>query len=227
MIINALKKCAMFSGLSDLDLMRLAKFCREKKYSKNELIFSQRDDAKGFYLIDSGEVRIFQLSESGKENLLHVFGDGETFGEAVAIVGKRFPANAETISKSNLVYIPAREFSEFLEKNPRASKNIISSLATLVHMFVERLESITLKNAQSRVAAYILSLAPDNRHTSALKFPVKKKVLAQILNIKQETLSRIFSALATKKLIAISGNSVKIVDFKGLKTISEKDEDLI
>ncbi len=216
----------MFAGLSDAELLRLAKFCREKKIAKGGLIFSQRDEAKGFYLIESGEVRIFQLSESGKENLLHVFGAGETFGEAVALVGKKFPANAEAVQRTNLVYISAREFSEFLEKNPRASKNIISSLATLVHMFVERLESITLKNAHSRVAAYILSLAPDNRQNSTMKFPVKKKVLAQILNIKQETLSRIFSTLAAKKLISISGDSVKMLDFKGLKLVSEKDADL-
>lgn len=48
-------------------------------YQKNEIIFWQGDEGRGFFLIVTGRVKVFQLSPEGKEQIIHIFGAGEQF----------------------------------------------------------------------------------------------------------------------------------------------------
>lgn len=98
-IINALKASRLFGGLSPQELAKVSGISRAKSYSGGTLIFSQGNEARGFFLIAKGAVKIFQLSPDGKEHLLHTSHEGESFGEAAAFGLGIFPANAETIGE--------------------------------------------------------------------------------------------------------------------------------
>ncbi len=82
----------LFEGLNDHHLDELADIAIEKTYSRGETIFFEGDEGNGFYMVGEGKVKILKLSSSGKEHILHIFDQGEPFGEVPVFHGKPFPA---------------------------------------------------------------------------------------------------------------------------------------
>lgn len=214
-IVNGLKRSPIFSSLSESDLGQVSSICRAKKYNKGETIFSQGDTAKGFFLISSGSVRIFQLSQGGKEHQLHIFNEGETFGEAAAFSVGIFPACSEAILNSELIFIPLKEFKELISKNPSISLKVIASLSSLLHSLVDKMESITLKDTTARLVDHILKLS---KGSLKVELKGKKGDLALALGMKQETLSRSLQKLKSMGLISVSG---KIISIKNLQSLQD------
>jgi len=71
-----LKKTVLFSGLSEENLQLFLKISARKVFKKGEMIFAEGDSATGFYVILNGFVRIFKVSNQGREQTLHILGPG-------------------------------------------------------------------------------------------------------------------------------------------------------
>lgn len=213
-----LNNCRLFSGLAEKETKKISVSSKLFNFQKGEIIFSQGDEAKGFYIIANGIVKIYQLSKAGNENLLHIFEKGESFGEAAAFGEGFFPAFAETMQKSEIIFIPIKEFKELLKDNPSLTINLIASLSKLMHILVDQIESLTLKDAGERLAKFLLTCAKKNK---AAKFtlPTNKTSLAKKLNIKQETLSRLFARFQAVNIMKIDGNKVEIKDKESLENL--------
>ncbi len=55
------------------------------------MIFHEGDKGDGFYMVEKGKIKVFKLSFEGKEQILHIYGPGNTFGEVPVFEGKIFP----------------------------------------------------------------------------------------------------------------------------------------
>lgn len=82
LIIKQIAVLPLFQGLPEAHLRELADIAGEMAFGRGQTIFSEGDDGTGFYVVVSGKVRVFKLSPDGKEEILHIFGPGELFGEA-------------------------------------------------------------------------------------------------------------------------------------------------
>ena len=78
----------LFQDLEQKNYADLANIVLFRKYKKGEMIFSEYDTADGFYVTVSGRVKIFKSSPEGKEQILHIFGTGEPFGEIAVFTGQ-------------------------------------------------------------------------------------------------------------------------------------------
>ena len=104
-IRETLKFCRMFAGLPDTDLDPLCSLARLKTEERGTLLFSEGEDAAGFYVIAAGRVKIYKLSADGKERILHIVHSGDTFAEAAIFGDGSYPAFAETLSPTELVFL--------------------------------------------------------------------------------------------------------------------------
>ena len=82
----------------------------DKFYDKGKTIFLEGDEGNGFYVVADGRVKIYKVSLEGKEHILHIYGPGNPFGEVPVFSGRKFPANAQTILKSHLLFFPTNSF---------------------------------------------------------------------------------------------------------------------
>ena len=62
-----LSKVGLFSGLNAEDLNRLAEFCVELTFKKDETLIKQGERGVGLYIIVSGEVKIVKKTAGGDE----------------------------------------------------------------------------------------------------------------------------------------------------------------
>ena len=215
-----LKNIPLFAGLSEPDIDELMKIARIGKHSRGELLFSEGETAAGFYVVLDGKVKVYKLSPEGKERILHIIQPGGTFAEAAIFGEGLYPAYAETLQGSKLLFLPKDAFLGMLRDNSRISINMIAGLSKFLRQFASQIEDLTFKDVPSRLARYLLELSRGNRQT--VELPISKSQLASNLGTVGETLSRTLRKLSEDDLISVSGKTVDILDPDRLEELADK-----
>lgn len=221
MVIGLLKKCPLFSELKDEDLMKIRAISVPKKMTKKEIIFSEGEEAKGFYIILVGKVKLFKISPEGKEQILHVVSAPDAFAEAALFLGGTYPAFAEALTDGQLLFISGKEFNQLIERNPKLSINMIVSLSHFLKKFTSLIEELSLKEVSSRLAKYILELSSGgDKDLKEVELDVTKTQLASKLGTVSETLSRTLGKMKAKGIIDVKKNKINILDLKSLEELA-------
>ncbi len=129
MSTDLLRRCPLFAGLNDENLKRIRAIALLRQVKKREILFSDGEEAKGFYAILSGKVKLYKVSPEGKEQILHVVSAPDAFAEAALFLEGTYPAFAEALSDSQLLFFPKRDFIQLIERNPQLSINMIVTLS--------------------------------------------------------------------------------------------------
>jgi len=216
----------LFGGLSLQQLDEVAKIVTDREYKKGQLIFSEGDAGNGFYLVITGRVKVFKVSADGKEQIMHIFGPGQPFAEVPVFEGTRYPASAEAMDFSRLFFFPKKGFVDLIHRNPSLAMNMLASLSLRLKQFSNLIESLSLKEVPSRLAAHLLYLSDKNGSMDEFELDIAKSQLASLLGTIPETLSRIFTKMANSGLIQVSGPQVTIVDRTGLEDLAEGERKL-
>ena len=115
---DAMRRVPLLSALSDAELDELVRLCKRRQVPPGAQIISPAQQADCFYVILSGRVKVFKLSARGDEQILPLFGPGDTFGEAAMWAGGNFPACAEALEETSLLVIRRKTLSDLIERNP-------------------------------------------------------------------------------------------------------------
>ena len=220
-ILQIISKTPIFQNLSEDDLNKIRRIAVDKFYNNDQTVFSEGDDGTGFYVVAAGKVKIYKVSLEGKEQILHIYGPGNPFGEVPVFSGEQFPANAQTLLKSHLLFFPRTAFTELIAKNPSLCLNMLAVLSMRLRQFTVQVENLSLKEVPGRLAAYLLYLAQEQEAEDTVSLPISKGQLASLLGTIPETLSRILTKMSNSDLIDVSRGEIKLLDYDGLEDLSE------
>jgi len=202
-----IKQCHLFHGVNDEDLPLLMSVVRLRKCGKGELLFEDGTAAKGFYVVASGKVKVYKLSPDGRERILHVIQPGCSFAEAAIFADGCYPAFAETINISELLFFPKDAFLDLLHQHSQLAINMIAGLSRYLRLFTEQIEDLTFRDVPARLARYLLNFGER-----IVVLPVSKSQLASNLGTTSETLSRTFRKLDDDEVIRVKGKQIDILD---------------
>jgi CRP/FNR family transcriptional regulator len=177
---------------------------------RGDVLFQQGEKATGFYVVASGKVKIYKLSPDGKERILHVIQPGNSFADAAIFADGCYPAFAETLEKSKLIFFPKTDFLNLLHQHSQISINMIGGLARFLRQFTTQIEDLTFRDVPARLARYLSDLGGD--HLVHLVLPISKSQLASNLGTVSETLSRTFRKLSDEGIIKVQGKNIEIQD---------------
>ncbi len=224
MSTEILKKCPLFAGLKEDDLKKIRGLGSVKQVRKKEILFGQGEEAKGFYVVLSGKIKLYKISPEGKEQILHVVSSPDAFAEAALFVEGNYPAFAEALSDSQLLFFPKRNFIQLIEKNPQLSINMIVSLSQYLRKFAFLIEELSLKEVSSRIAKYLLDLSfkstQEGKSANEVELDVSKSQLAARLGTISETLSRTLAKMKTKGIIDVKKNRIRIINRESLEELA-------
>jgi CRP/FNR family transcriptional regulator len=212
----------IFGGLPEGQLKEIQKIAIDRHFKKGEAIFSEGDDGDGFFVVADGLVKIFKLSKEGKEQILHIFGPGEPFGEVPVFSGQRFPANAQAIVESRLLFFPRGAFIDLISGNPSLALNMLAVLSKRLRQFTVQIENLSLKEVPGRLAAYLIYLANEQGKEDSVELNISKGQLASLLGTIPETLSRIFARMNSEGLIEVKGRAISLFNRKKLEELAER-----
>ena len=220
-IINIISTIPLFNGLPEDQIAAIGKIAVEKRINKGEIIFSEGDEGKGFFIIAEGRVKVFKVSTEGKEQILHIFGPGQPFGEVPVFTGQRFPANAQAIDKTRAIFFPRISFVNLISANPSLALNMLAIMSKKLRQFAVQIENLSLKEMPARLASYLIFLADEQKTGNLVSLKISKGQLASTLGTIPETLSRVFAKLSGQNLISVEGKNITLLDRRGLEELAE------
>jgi len=215
-----IREIPLFAGLIDEQIQWLAAIVERRKYSRGKVIFTEGEEAAGLYVLHTGRVKIYKLSSEGKEQILHIFGPGEPFGEVAVFAGGQFPAYAEALEVSETLFFPRKKIVELLTKDPSMAMNMLAMLSKRLKYFTQLVENLSLKEVPQRLAAYLLVLATMKDKRDTVELDIAKGQLASLLGTIPETLSRILNKMTIQGYIEVEGRQIKLLDRQSLENIS-------
>ena len=200
------KDCYLFAGLNEEEFRGIDRITSFRIFKKNDAVFLEGEKADGFFFLCQGRVKLYKSSIEGKEQLLHIVYPGETFAEAAMFEGSSYPATAQVMEDSRLLFIEKKGF-----------------LAPSVPGI--GVEDLSLKEVSSRVARYFLDVMDREgipiRDGTEFKLEIARSDLAARLGTVRETLSRTLRRFRDTAVIEVDGKTIRILDKNALEQIAE------
>jgi CRP-like cAMP-binding protein len=220
-IYRILTATPLFQSLSKDQLKAIKNIAQDKFYDKGKAIFFEGENGNGFYVVADGRVKIYKVSLEGKEQILHIYGPGSPFGEVPVFSGQSFPANAQTLLKSHLLFFPRDKFIDLIADNPFLAMNMLAVLSLRLRQFTVQVENLSLKEVPGRLASYLVYLSKEQETHDRVSLPISKGQLASLLGTIPETLSRILAKISQKGLIQVDGKTIRLLDLSMLQQLSQ------
>jgi CRP/FNR family transcriptional regulator len=228
---NSIKKphfvrdCYLFAGLKEEELQGVGQITSFRTLKKNDSVFLEGEKANGFFFLCQGRVKLYKSSIDGKEQLLHIVYPGETFAEAAMFEGSSYPATAQVMDDSKLLFIDKNGFLGLLKGHPEIGLRMLGNISKYLHHFIRLVEDLSLKEVSSRVAKYFLDVM--NREGIPIEDGIEFRLemarsdVAARLGTVRETLSRTLRRLRDKAVIEVDGKKIRILDKDALEKIAE------
>ncbi len=213
---QVIESSVLFEGLRTEQLNMITEIAVEKKFARGQTIFFEGDEGNGFYMVGEGKIKIYKMSPSGKEHILHIFGPCEPFGEVPVFNGQPFPATAEALVRTTTLFFPRDKFIQLVENSPAIALGMLAILSMRLRRFATQIEDLSLKEVPERLAGYLLYLSKEQQNPDLVELDISKGQLASLLGTIPETLSRIFAKMSESGLIEVKGRQIILVDKAGL-----------
>ena len=214
---DSIRSLPLFEGLTESDKDEFLSKARVKNYPRGSYLFTQGDNVKNFYIIQSGVIRLFRTTPGGDEITTDILIKGDTVCERkVFRFNTLHPDYALCVEDTTVLEFPATWLRESVRKNAVLSLNILSllSLRSLLKD-IEAEHQSTMSTAQI-VACFLQWMC--NIHgfdPRSFELPYNKSLIASRLGMKQETFSRTLPKLRDNG-IDIQGTHVSFTSFHDL-----------
>jgi len=217
--MDVLRQNILFSALNAEQFTRVSAGSKVIELKEGEVLFQQQQKADYFYMLETGDIKLYRLSPDGAEKVIELIKAKQTFAEAMMFMeGGFYPVNAQAISDSRLIGVEMAMFRDLLEHSPKTSLKILGYMSKRLHGLVQEIDQLSLQNAKMRVIQFLLGELPaDAISPCQLQWNTPKTVLASRLSVRPETFSRTLRQLTQEKLIKVDGKSIEILDIEGLK----------
>lgn len=214
-------KVPIFNHLARNEMMEILKRSRQMTFEKSDLIYHAGDPLEYLYIVHIGRVKIYQLFESGKEQLLRILETGEFMGELALFSEKVLDSYAEAIERTEICAIHKDDFQEIMQNHPTIPMKILSEFSNRLEETEYLVGQLSAKDVETRTASYLVKLF-EAQESDQIQLPMSKGDLASYLGTTQETISRRLSSFQTKGWIAQKGHRhIKIIDIDSLKQVAK------
>lgn len=199
---NKLKDIYLFKGLCDETLERISEFTTFLKLSKDNILFYEGDESKYLFVLIKGIVKLYKTSSNDKEIILKYFHSNEFIAEVANFESIPYPATAQSFSDTEVLRIDFESLKDLIYSDPKLSFIIQTSLIRKIRNLENLVSLHVVLDSKERIAKYLCD------HTEEF-FNTKNIIIAEILNISPETLSRMLRVFKDDGLI---DNKNKTVD---------------
>jgi len=217
----------IFWGLTPVQIAGIARDCWTFQAQRGELVVRREAPLPGVFALGYGTMKLSLCRPDGGERVVRLVSPGQTFGEAIALLGRPSRYEARALADCKLVVIPAAAILGLIDRDARFARRMVLVLAERALDMLGEVESATLRRGVQRLASYLGSLAApaegnggangSNGSACKVHLPASKTVIASRLNMKKATLSRLFRTLSEQGLIEVAQRDITILDREGLR----------
>lgn len=194
--LDRVRSSVFFGSLPPLVLDGLLNSSRLVTLQAEQSLFVQGQRANAVFAVVEGLIKLTVEKPDGNEVLVETFHAGMSFAEALAFGNKVYPVSATALVDSKVLIAPSEVVQIEVRNNPEAASAILAATYQHLHGLVRQIEELKGNSGTERLARYILARVGASNENAEIEIPFDKRVLASLLGMKPESLSRAFRRLA-------------------------------
>jgi CRP/FNR family transcriptional regulator, cyclic AMP receptor protein len=212
--LSALRKCPMFANLGPKELERIGFVMQERTFGRNQIIFCEEEAGQYMYVIKRGLVKVWKMTEDGREQILAVHGAGQSFGELSLIDGKCTPASVTAINATTIYSMSKTDFVNWIVANNAIFMKIVESLCDQIRTSWSRLHALTMLSTERKIMYVLSDLSVKHgirtREGVLINLRLKHKDLANMVVASRETVTRFLTQFQKDGLIVVKDGQITI-----------------
>jgi CRP-like cAMP-binding protein len=205
-IDELLMEAELFSEASANARKRIAANGKIISVQKDLFIFNEGDEGKTFYIVSAGSIKLVKNSFDGKEVLVRLVNQFETFGEVILFEKKEYPVTAIAVENSELFAIRKEEFLHLLDDSEFRNE-FCSMLMRRMRYLAERVLYISAFDVEERFFRFLIERFGRSYEYT---ITIPKKDIAAAIGTIPETMSRLILKLKQRGIIDWEGDKLKI-----------------
>ncbi|MEA4900750.1 Crp/Fnr family transcriptional regulator [Desulfitobacterium sp.] len=189
-------------------------------FKKGENIYCAKDKSDSLYIVSKGKIKIYRLSESGKEQLLRILHPGDFTGELALFSETVHEEYAKAIEETSVCTIKRSELRKLLLKYPSISLKVLTEFSSRLEQSEKQATRFATEKVETRIALFLVECMDNEKQSTEVVLPMNKKDMASYLGTTPETISRKLAELEeTEYIKLISNKKIKILDLDGLLSV--------
>jgi CRP/FNR family transcriptional regulator, nitrogen fixation regulation protein len=187
------------------------------RFARNAEVFGEDEPAEYLYQVVSGAVRAYRMLDDGRRQVIAFYLPGDVFGFEA---GDAHLASAESIGESQVLVVKRSSVMARAERE----RDLSQQLWTLTVRELQRVQQhslVLIKNAEERVAGFLLEMASRCASGAAIELPMSRQDIADYLGLTIETVSRTFTQFVQSGVIALeTSRRIKFRDRAALSRLN-------
>lgn len=183
-------------------------------------VFQPGSACKNFLMVIDGSVKVTLTGAGGKDLVLYRVEPGGTciLTTSCLFSNELYPADGVTETPVTALVLSPKDFHEALARCEAFRTFVFSSLGSRFSDLMSRIESVSFKSIDCRLAGALLKLMDENHSVQTTH-----QNLATELGSAREVISRHLKRFENKGLIEQSRSNIAVCDVAVLEAIAEQD----
>lgn len=222
---DLLRRVTLFSSLSDAALRDITQAARTRTVTASSTFFREGDEAESFFLVQTGSVKLAQVTPEGHQVVLRLIGPGDAFGGVAATGGGLYPVTAEALTDSAALEWSGKAMARLMEKHPKLAMNALRFVLARLHELQVSYRQLATERVERRVARALLRLVRQSgRRVDSgvlIDLPLSREDIAQMTGTTLYTVSRIVSRLESEGVLEAGRQRMVIRNPHALMSIAD------
>ena len=215
----------LFEGLSPAELDGVLKDARAVRFPKESAIFEQEAEARSFFVLLAGHVRVVRTTPDGRQVIARYISEGEIFGIAAALGRLTYPATAIAAVDCVVLVWPNADWPDLSARFPVLNAGTLKTVGSRLQDTQARVVELATEQVEQRVANALLRLANQTgRKTGAgieIDFPISRQDIAEMTGTTLHTVSRLLSAWEERGIVVSGRQRVTVTDAHRLVLLAQ------
>jgi len=168
-------------------------------FPRNAEIFGENEPADYVYKVISGSVRTYKILSDGRRQVGGFYLPGDTFGLQFA---NEHTFSAEAIADAKVLVVKRSALTALAGRDAAIGRELFAVTGRELRRVQDRV-LLLVKNAQERVAGFLLEMAERTCAGNIVELPMSRQDIADYLGLTIETISRTLTGLENVAAIEV------------------------
>lgn len=181
-----------------------------KMFSKDDIVFNEAETARFYYQIKKGNVKMFNLTESGKEFIQGFFKDRQSFGEPPLFGDFEYPASAMSLTNSEIYVLPKTHLISLLKAHPDIHLKFTKLLCNRMLYKSKIMQEVSIHPPEHRILTLLNHLKTSNESTGLFEVTLTRQQISDLTGLRVETVIRAIKQLEKNGKLTLKRRKVYI-----------------
>ena len=213
---NTLRGNPYFNDLPEPLLKEIAAHTHLREYQRGDVLFWEDDPCDGLHIIEQGSAKIYRLSPQGRQYIVRILQEGDTFGEVPAFDGGMNPVNVEALEICRVWVIESEKLRALVLAHPLFAQKVLTNFGEMLRGMVRMVSEMAFYQVTHRLARLISEFPTEEPRPHWTQ-----EQLAAQLGTVREVVARSLKELERSGAIRIEDRRIHIADTDVLRQWSQ------